>query len=83
MCGATECWLSQRMCRFSRSATEDAAFVLYQSRAAEVERSEVGTTVTTSASSTSIALPSSSAAKRADVYAKVAADARPHGAEWA
>jgi len=40
-------WLNQRMCQFKPKATDDTAFVLYsiQGPLAEVERSEVGTTV--------------------------------------
>jgi type I restriction enzyme S subunit len=42
-----ECWLNQRMCQFKPKRAEDAAFVLYaiEPLLAEVERSEVGTTV--------------------------------------
>jgi type I restriction enzyme, S subunit len=42
-----ECWLNQRMCQFKPKRVEDAAFVLYaiEPLLAEVERSEVGTTV--------------------------------------
>lgn len=42
-----ECWLNQRMCQFKPKRADDAAFVLYaiEPLLAEIERSEVGTTV--------------------------------------